>query len=242
MTTDGGGWTLVASIHENNLYGKCTNGDRWTSQQGNNINCPGGDGNWANYNTFGLPEGATSDDYKNPGYYDIFAGDLQIWHVPNKTPMAKWMTMALQRFRTDNGFLFAEGGNLYRLYNKYPLVYNIGACPVNNGPAIPIVYDFGDVRKTSNYYGPNARGEFTPGFIQFSVFNYERAAIALCPGMKANGCNTEHYCIGGGGFFPDGNPAQCGDFTNYDANGYGTNQGWSASREITEAAVLLFYR
>lgn len=64
MTTAGGGWTLVASVHENNLHGKCTVGDRWSSQQGNRIDSPEGDGNWANYNTFGSAEGATSDDYK----------------------------------------------------------------------------------------------------------------------------------------------------------------------------------
>jgi len=43
MTTNGGGWTLVASIHENNIYGQCTVGDRWTSQQGNAVNYPAGD-------------------------------------------------------------------------------------------------------------------------------------------------------------------------------------------------------
>lgn len=64
MTTAGGGWTLVASVHENNLYGKCTSGDRWTSEQGDNPNRPDGDGNWANTATFGTPEGATCDDYK----------------------------------------------------------------------------------------------------------------------------------------------------------------------------------
>lgn len=64
MTTNGGGWTLVASVHENNMNGKCTPGDRWSSQQGNNLNNPMGEGNWANYATFGLPVGATSDDYK----------------------------------------------------------------------------------------------------------------------------------------------------------------------------------
>lgn len=64
MTTKGGGWTLVASVHENNVYGKCTTGDRWSSQQGSNINYPEGEGNWANYNTFGSAAGSTSDDYK----------------------------------------------------------------------------------------------------------------------------------------------------------------------------------
>ncbi|KAF5914166.1 hypothetical protein HPG69_011998 [Diceros bicornis minor] len=30
MTSGGGGWTLVASVHENNMLGKCTVGDRWS--------------------------------------------------------------------------------------------------------------------------------------------------------------------------------------------------------------------
>ena len=33
MTSDCGGWTLVASIHENNINGKCTVGDKWSSEQ-----------------------------------------------------------------------------------------------------------------------------------------------------------------------------------------------------------------
>ena len=60
MTSGGGGWTLVASVHENNMRGKCTVGDRWSSQQGNRADYPEGDGNWANYNTFGSAEAATS--------------------------------------------------------------------------------------------------------------------------------------------------------------------------------------
>ncbi|XP_068103122.1 intelectin-1b-like [Hyperolius riggenbachi] len=241
MTTSGGGWTLVASIHENNLYGKCTTGDRWSSQQGNNANYPAGDGNWANYATFGSPDGATSDDYKNPGYYDIRAGDVAIWHVPNKTPVTRWRDAALLRYRTNNGFLSAEGGNLFNLYKKYPVVYNTGSCPANNGPAIPVVYDFGDAVKTANYYSPGGRGEFTVGYVQFRVFNYEKAAMALCAGVRVTGCNTEHHCIGGGGFFPEGDPRQCGDFTAFDWNGYGAHKAWSNSKDITESAVLLFY-
>ena len=33
METAGGGWTLVASVHENNIKGKCTLGDNWSSDQ-----------------------------------------------------------------------------------------------------------------------------------------------------------------------------------------------------------------
>ncbi|XP_053330627.1 intelectin-1-like [Spea bombifrons] len=241
MTTNGGGWTLVASIHENNMYGKCTVGDRWSSQQGNSINYPEGDGNWANYATFGQASGATSDDYKNPGYYDIPAKDLSLWHVPNLTPLSKWKEAALLRYRTENGFLSTEGGNLFHLYKKYPVKYNTGSCLTNNGPAVPVVYDVGNAEKTANYYSPNGKNEFTAGYVQFRVFNTERTAQALCPGMKVTGCNTEHHCIGGT-FFPEGNPIQCGDFASYDWNGYGTRIGWSSSKEITESAVLLFYR
>ena len=50
------------------------------------------------------------------------------------------------------------------------------------------------------------------------------------------------HCIGGGGVFPEGSPAQCGDFSSFDWDGYGAHRGYSSSRQITEAAVLLFYR
>ena len=48
-------------------------------------------------------------------------------------------------------------------------------------------------------------------------------------------------CLGGGGFFPESSPLQCGDFSSFDWNGYGAHRGHSSSREITEAAALLFY-
>nr|XP_056709791.1 intelectin-like protein [Euleptes europaea] len=241
MTTNGGGWTLVASVHENNMYGKCTVGDRWSSQQGNNLNYPEGDGNWSNNSTFGSAVASTSDDYKNPGYYDLKAQDLAIWHVPNKTPMKEWRHTSLLRYRTETGFLAAEGGNLLRLYQKYPVKYGIGSCPADNGPAVPVVYDEGSAPKTAEYYSPSGRNEFVAGFIHFRVFNNERAAMALCAGVKVTRCNTEHHCIGGGGYFPEANPRQCGDFPAFDWNGYGTHRDWSVSKQLTESAVLLFY-
>ncbi|XP_044138164.1 intelectin-1-like [Bufo gargarizans] len=242
MTTHGGGWTLVASVHENDVYGRCTVGDRWSSQQGNRPESPQGDGNWANYATFGSPGGATSDDYKNAGYYDIRAEDLSIWHIPNDTPLSRWKDSALLRYHTETGFLPGEGGNLFQLYKKYPVMYNAGSCLTNNGPDVPVVYDFGSAVTAANYYSPFGRAEFISGFIQFRVFNNEKAALALCPGMKVTGCNPEHHCIGGGGYFPEASPKQCGDFPSYDWDGYGEGSGSSCSKEITESAVLLFYR
>uniref|UniRef100_A0A8D2BC15 Fibrinogen C-terminal domain-containing protein n=1 Tax=Sciurus vulgaris TaxID=55149 RepID=A0A8D2BC15_SCIVU len=242
MTSAGGGWTLVASVHENSMPGKCTVGDRWSSQQGNRADYLEGDGNWANYNTFGSAEAATSDDYKNPGYYDIQVQDLSIWRVPDNSPMQNWQSNSLLRYRTTTGFFQHFGHNLFGLYQKYPVKYGLGKCWTDNGPAIPVVYDFGDAQKTASYYSPTGRKEFVAGFVQFRVFNNERAANALCAGVRVTGCNTEHHCIGGGGFFPEESPKQCGDFSSFDWNGYGAHIDSSSSREITEAAVLLFYR
>ncbi|XP_027695910.1 intelectin-1-like [Vombatus ursinus] len=242
MRSGEGGWTLVASVHENHLAGKCTQGDRWSSQQGNRPDYPEGDGNWANYATFGSAEAATSDDYKNPGYYDIQAKDLAIWHVPNKSPLQQWRNNSLLRYHTSNNLFKNLGGNLFGLYQKYPVKYGTGKCLTDNGPAVPVTYDFGDAEKTAKYYSPNGQTELVGGFVQFRVYNNERAANALCAGVQVTGCNTEHHCIGGGGFFPEGAPWQCGDFSAFDWNGYGTHVGYSSSKEITEAAVLLFYK
>ncbi|XP_054636399.1 intelectin-like [Dunckerocampus dactyliophorus] len=238
MTTAGGGWTLVASVHENSASGRCTVGDRWSSQQGNDENLPDGDGNWSNRNTFGTALGATSDDFKNPGYYDIAAADMSVWHVPNNFPMEHWKLGAFLRYHTDNHFLHLYGGNLLQLFKQYPVKYNVGSCS-DRGPAISIVYDSGDRESTRNLYGPNSRREFEPGFITFRAINYERSAMAICSGVKTTGCNTEHYCVGGGGYF---HPDQCGDFPSFEWDKLGRDQGWSASKEITEAAVFLFYR
>ncbi|XP_015222783.1 intelectin-like [Lepisosteus oculatus] len=242
MTTNGGGWTLVASVHENNMYGKCTVGDRWSSQQGNNPNVPEGDGSWSNKVTFGSAEAATSDDYKNPAYYDIEAENLSVWHVPNNALTEHWKVSAILRYHTETSFFTLHGGNLYKLFKRYPVKYKEGECLTNNGPSIPIVYDKGDAQSTAHLYGPETRGRFEPGYVTFRVFNTEQAALAMCSGVKPTGCHTEHTCLGGGGYFAEGDGRQCGDFAGWDWNGYGTNQQWSTSKEMTESAVLLFYR
>ncbi|XP_042300457.1 intelectin-like protein, partial [Sceloporus undulatus] len=138
--------------------------------------------------------------------------------------------------------LAAEGGNLLRLYQQYLVKFGIGSCPANNGPVVPVVYDTGNAQQTSFYYSPNARNEFVPGFIQFWVFNHEKAALALCAGVKATSCNTEMFCVGRGGYFPEGNPRQCGDYVVFEWDGYGTHMGWSVSKALLESAMLLFYR
>ena len=43
----------------------------------------------------------------------------------------------------------------------------------------------------------------------------------ICPGYAYTGCNCEHACIGGAGWFPEGNPRQCGDYSGWDWDGVG---------------------
>ncbi|XP_032832600.1 intelectin-1a-like [Petromyzon marinus] len=245
MHTKGGGWTLVASVHENNIAAKCAIGDRWSSQQGSNASPTfvDGDGNWANVNVFNKIHSATDTDYKNEGYYDLDADDIAIWHVPNGTPLLQWKQSAILRYHTEVSFLEPLGGNLYSLYkNFYPLKFASGVCQINNGPFYPIVYDFGNNNVVNSLICPNCIGETRPGFVQFRVFNTERAPFAICSGVMALKCNTEHYCIGGAGYVPQQSPRQCGDFSAFDWDGYGTQISWSASKQLLEASVLIYYR
>ncbi|XP_078574711.1 intelectin-1a-like isoform X1 [Branchiostoma floridae x Branchiostoma japonicum] len=242
MTIAGGGWTLVSSVHENDIYGKCTAGDRWSSTRGSTTNYPNGDGNWANYNTFGSAALATNDDLKNPGYFSIDASDVMLWHVPNDTPLSQYKSAAYLRYHTTNGFLQQYGGNMYSLFkDHFPIVYN-GGTTADNGPAIAITWDRGSNGLVTSLIAPNAVAEVTPGFVQFRVFNNERAPLAVCPGVRYNGGHSEQVCIGGAAYWPQVAPRQCGDFSSKDWDGYGTHIGWSSSRLELESAVLFFYR
>ncbi|XP_067855167.1 intelectin-1-like [Heptranchias perlo] len=244
MSTSGGGWTLVASIHENNIFGKCTTGDHWTSQQGNNARYPQGEGAWSNYATFGTAVGATVDDFKNQGYFGILASDLSVWHVPNSTPWRSWRSSAMLRYHTRVRFLFQQGGNLFKLFQRYPLTYKGGDCMKNHGPSAPIQFDFGNKETTTILYPPYSWKEFVPGFVQFRVYNSVQAPMAMCSGVKSLGCNAEHYCVGGAGFFPRKHPLQCGDFTAIAQSGYEhpMDWTWSAMQSTIQSSILIFYR
>ena len=109
MDAAGGGWTLVAAIHENRMDGgRCTIGDRWSSETGNFAR--NGDSNWENYNTFGRPEYATKDDYKNVGYFEIDAKRIMLMQVPNNTPLDLYVAMASYQYYTPSPFLQGYGG------------------------------------------------------------------------------------------------------------------------------------
>ncbi|KAF5884027.1 intelectin-like, partial [Clarias magur] len=134
-----------------------TEGDRWSSQQGGHASVPEGDGSWSNTVTFGTAEAATSDDFKNPGYYDITAEDVAVWHVPNDERVNQWKHMSFLRYHTETRFLNSYGGNLYHLFQRFPVKYNVGSCPADHGPSVPVVYDVGDAASNHNLYGPHIR-------------------------------------------------------------------------------------
>ena len=62
----------------------------------------------------------------------------------------------------------AQNGSIsivfHKLYfgslQKYPVKYGAGKCLTDNGPAIPVDYDFGDAEKTASYYSPNGQREY----------------------------------------------------------------------------------
>ena len=242
MTVDGGGWTLVASVHENNMAEKCGPGDKWSSTKGNAPANAAGDGNWQNLAIFGAPDKATADDYKNPAYANGSATNVMLWHVPNGTTTANYYSTAILRYFTADGFLKNYGNSMYNLYkNFFPIAYNGGSCG-QTGPSPAVTYDKGNNALVDSLISPNVVTESDPGFIHFRVYNNEKGCNALCAGIKYTGCNTEHGCIGGGGYFPEGDPKQCGDFSGWDWDGYGASSGWSASKALTESAVFIFYR
>ena len=117
MNINGGGWTLVAFVHENNIRssGRCTVGDKWSSEHGNEKGSQVGAEAWFNYETFGNVISATSQDYKNAAYIDLHARDVMIWEVPNDSPLRQYYNASYLRYFTTNRFLTEYGRNMFRL-------------------------------------------------------------------------------------------------------------------------------
>nr|XP_039259439.1 intelectin-1-like [Styela clava] len=244
MDINGGGWTLVASVHENNMKGRCTSGDRWSSEQGNSAQHPHGDGFWENRAVHGSASSSTSDDYKNSGYFAMNARDIMLWHTPNDTPVGSFDSEAFIKYHTSNGFLQRYGGNLQTLYSKhYPMRSKQYTANKDNGPSIPITWDKGSNAKMVELTPINSRGETESGYVQFRAVNNERNAFALCPGVriKPNKRNVEHVCIGSTSYNIGHTREEeyCGDFA---AKDWSHSSGWSAPEKIITSVVMIFYR
>nr|CAB3262805.1 uncharacterized protein LOC100183495 [Phallusia mammillata] len=126
-SNSGGGWTLVASIHNGDGSEYCGSGDMWSKT-------PSGSAfeNWLNLKTFGRPEGATGQDYKSKALYAVNASDMMIWHVPNGLNLSAISSGAFFKYHTTNGFLQKYGSNLRSLFTQYFLLARSSPkCPDN---------------------------------------------------------------------------------------------------------------
>uniref|UniRef100_H2YS03 Fibrinogen C-terminal domain-containing protein n=1 Tax=Ciona savignyi TaxID=51511 RepID=H2YS03_CIOSA len=246
MTSDSGGWTLVASVHENFIgegVGRCTVGDRWSSQQGSSALRPEGDGSWQNLNTFGDAVSATSDDYKSQAYFELQATDIMVWQVPNDTPALHFSSAAYLKYRTTDGFLTRFGGNLYKLYSvHYPVVAGVYTFPSDSGPSIPVVFDRGSVNTVLSHMPINVEPNVEAGYIQFRAISIHRDAFAFCPGVrnKPTFYNPSQSCIGSSG--KTEGLTYCGDFSGLMHNGHAPGTGWSADNTLLKSSFLIFYR
>ena len=197
MNIDGGGWTLVATIHENNIRssGRCTTGDKWSSEHGHERGSQIGAEAWFNYATFGNVISATSKDYKNPGYFGIQARDVMIWQVPNDTPLQQFDSAAYLKFRTTNGFLSQYGGNMFNLYNDYfPIKSGVYTAVTDNGPAIPVTFDKGSAAEIRKHYGPNAQSRTDAGYIEVNYKLHSSCNFLLKTGKLCRPIDRGRKC------------------------------------------------
>ncbi|XP_078484130.1 intelectin-1a-like [Ciona intestinalis] len=239
MSTDGGGWTFVASIHENDMKGRCTAGDKWSSERGNQKSNPHGDGNWENNNTFGRIEYATREDYKNRAFFQLNASNLMVWYVPNNMNFSDYKPSAYIRYRTANNTLAKLGGNLQEIFRSYPIKY-LPKANYKNGPSAPVVFDHGNLTDLMKNSVPRFFNEVEFGYVQFRALNEEKSAFAFCPGVRivASNLNVEHFCVGSTSYHVGhkGIVGYCGDFSAFD---------WStakASDKLIHTTFFLFYR
>lgn len=63
---------------------------------------------------------------QNPGYFDIVAHDVSVWHVPNNVELEQWKSAAILRYHTESHFLKEYGGNLFSLFKVRKFDFVIG--------------------------------------------------------------------------------------------------------------------
>ena len=167
---------MVASVHDNlignnliGLNGRCSSGDQWSSEDGNLALSKVGADSWSNRRIFGTPQDATSDDFKNPAYFELNAKDIMIWQVPNETPLKDFDSAAYLKYFTNSEPLQRYGGNLYSLYkDHFPIVSGQYFRPADNGPAIPVVFAKGTADELVGHFGTIPQTNTESGYIQVS--------------------------------------------------------------------------
>jgi len=215
MESVGGGWTLVASIHENNYgYGKCTAGDRWSSENGLYKRFGNHESNWENVNTFGRPEYASSDDYKNLGYFELQAKRFMLIQVPIDTPMDEYVSAAKFQSYTPSAFLQSYGGNFRELFKRFPIWDEAYAFDRDNGPTVQMSFLKGDPTSAHDQYSSTGQQETESGYVQFRAVGEgtNQPTSGFCPYGKMRPGKGQIWWTCFGISYPN-EPSYCGDFS-----------------------------
>merc|ERR1712136_678863 len=230
METVGGGWTLVASIHENNINGDCTVGDKWSSEHGFREKY-NGESSWENVDTFGNPEYASSDDYKNRGYFELQAKRFMLIQVPNETPMEEFVSAAKFQSYTPSAFLQSYGGNFRELFKRYPVRDDYDTYDRDNGPSVQMSFLKGDATSAHDQYYTDGQLQTESGFVQFRAVgegSYQPAS-GFCPYGKMHPGKGQIWWTCFGISYPN-TADYCGDFSYF------------ASSSLYQSAFLILYR
>ncbi|XP_077971262.1 intelectin-1-like [Styela clava] len=256
MSTDGGGWTLVASVHEDDIETKCGSDDFWSSYVPENQQAHAGVSNWENENVFGEINKCTSSDYKNSAYFSLNASDVMMWQTLEGSSVAHMKENSTLRYRTNNKFMTNYGGNLKYLYeNHLPLkitsekrTAKLLDALVNKADEmkskIPDWYEYtySNTYQISNSMLYNSYGNL----ITFASSYRSQGNLFYQKKYRVKYISPEYVCIGG----VSGdvrNYGTCGDFAGWSGKSGDTIQpsipyGYAHSRKDISSVILIFYR
>ena len=229
MSTDGGGWTLVASVVDDDAQRSADDTSQVWQESGYN--------RWEDTTTFGDVDTATvsqTGSYKNPAYWEYSAANLMLYHTPNDGAVADYLTDALYVQYTDDDFLSSYGGTLYDLYTSYYPITNGGA---TYGLRVDTTFSVGlstDFWYELYYY---SRSQTSYGGITFSPRNHEGYPFALCPVKVTAGYDCEHHCVGGNGTTGGRGRGGWGNLREWNYS-----SDWGFSSTMRTSTILLFTR
>ena len=245
-SVQGGGWSLVASIHENDVTSSDPNrADRWTSA-GNGI----GSRAWQDTSTFGSITSAATGDYKNPGYGRTIGSNIMFWHVANGSPANSYKANARYRYFTRNNMLTQQTGRTFAGIFSGGRAIQTSTRSCSGRLRTPISWDTTGTRGEfyDSQISPNFRnshmGRDQMDFSSGTDGHCPTCIFAMCPGVScSSGCaNHEHACVGGA--MPLA--SFCSDFTGQGWSGVPcpgcAGTGWSAGGRYLRSAIFMFVK
>nr|CAB3257377.1 cortical granule lectin-like [Phallusia mammillata] len=134
MKTNGGGWTLVASVHRAKDEHKCSYHDKWSFFPNNSYRNQNGGGSptWSDRSTMGSVFTATSEDYKGVEYYNQKSSDVMLSHVRNGVDVNDYESGSFLKYYTTDGFLSNYGFSLRNLYRHYVPLKSLNIVGLNS--------------------------------------------------------------------------------------------------------------